>query len=328
MSTIRFIAGSGRSGTTWVQDALAEANRLRPVFEPLHPYVSSIGNRYAHRALAADDSHPDLVRFLERVGNGGGPKLWTRYRQQWRWLLPPASRFSTKQDAGRFQRHWVKFLRELPRMTRDAMRTEPVFKCIRANLMLPWIAQQLDSRVVLIMRHPAAVVESELRGGWTAQFALARFRNDARLHELTGGRYAGLLARDMGLVESLTLRWVIENQWVAEHAETAGIPVFHYENLRSSNPAEWKRLCAALDLTSVPNVELLVRPSQQSGTKRTEVPIELSPSPRWMKELQPDQLARLGAILREVGYRTYSIDDPYPESISSGRSVASSHRPC
>jgi len=40
MHGMKLIAGSGRSGTTWVLDALADANDLRPVFEPLHPMVS------------------------------------------------------------------------------------------------------------------------------------------------------------------------------------------------------------------------------------------------------------------------------------------------
>ena len=62
---MRLIAGSGRSGTTWVQDALAAANDLRPVFEPLHPAVSEIGARYAYRALSRNDEHPELQRFLQ-----------------------------------------------------------------------------------------------------------------------------------------------------------------------------------------------------------------------------------------------------------------------
>jgi hypothetical protein len=46
---IRIIAGSGRSGTTWVLDALAEANALRPVFEPLHPLAIPQARPFAYR---------------------------------------------------------------------------------------------------------------------------------------------------------------------------------------------------------------------------------------------------------------------------------------
>lgn len=312
MTAIRFIAGSGRSGTTWIQDALAEANSLRPVFEPLHPYVSAVGDRYAHRALSAEESHPDLEAFFLQTSLGGGPRLWTQYRQQRRWLFPPASKLSTRQDAGRFLRHWSKFLREIPRMTSNGIRTDPLVKCIRANLMLPWVANRVDRRVVLIMRHPGAVVESELRSGWNASFALDRFRADVRLRELTAGRYERLLAQSLGPVESLTLRWVIENQWVAESALKAGIPVFYYEQLRSSDGNEWARLCAKLELARIPEMAVLTRPSQQSGAGRTAIPLDLSKTPRWMRNLDIEQKRRIEGVLFAVGMELYSMDQAFP----------------
>lgn len=312
MTPIRFIAGSGRSGTTWIQDAIAAANGLRPVFEPLHPYVSKVGHRYAHRALPADEVHADLAAFLVEASRGGGPKLWTRYRQQWRWLIPPASNFSTRNDAGRFRRHWVKFLKELPRMTWDGMRRDPLVKCIRANLMLPWIARQLDCRVVLVVRHPGAVVESELRSGWNATFALERFRNDAKLREMTRGRYDRLLAQRLEPLESLALRWLIENQWISDKAESLEIPVIHYERLRSSDGDEWTRLCRSLDVAKVPDAGLLMRPSQQSDARRTEVAVEQPKTPRWSTNLTAEQKARLDAIFNAVGFSTYTMASALP----------------
>jgi hypothetical protein len=314
MSSIRFIAGSGRSGTTWIQDAIAEANGLRPVFEPLHPWISSVGERYAHRALGPNDSHPGLAEFLLKVGAGRGPRLWTQYRQQTRWLFPPPARFSTRQDMVRVARHWLKFLSEIPRMTRDGFRRDALVKCIRANLMLPWIARHLECRVILVMRHPGAVVESELRGGWTAAYAIERYRADPTLHRLTGGRYREMLSRQLGPVESLALRWVIENQWVAESAQLSGVPVFHYESLRSSERSEWARLCSALGVARVPEVSSLMRPSQQSGAGRTMIPIELSESPRWMRALTDLQKEQVSSVIEAVGLDTYSMSEALPRS--------------
>ncbi len=313
MTQIRFIAGSGRSGTTWIQDALASANRLRPVFEPLHPYVSEMGRRYAHRALSADDEHPELKDFLLGVCAGRGPRLWTQFRQQRRWLVPPAAEFWSKQDAGRTKRHWSKFLREMPRMTAYGLRRQPLIKCIRANLMLPWIAHHLKCRVALVVRHPGAVIESEVRGRWTASYALDRFRVDARLHELTQDRYRPLLSRSLNHIESLAMRWVIENQWVMAAAESNKIPVFHYEKLRlSENNSEWPLLCASLEVAQLPDRTILKRPSQQSGAKRTIIPISQSERPRWMRGLSPIQTREVQGILDAVEFRKYAMDDPNP----------------
>lgn len=319
MTPIRFIAGSGRSGTTWIQDALAAANRLRPVFEPLHPYLSAVGRQYAHRAVSADDEHAELKAFLVGVCAGRGPRLWTQYRQQLRWLFPPSAEFWSWQDAGRAKRHWAKFLKELPRMTADGFRREPLVKCIRANLMLPWIARHLECRIALVVRHPGAVVESELRSGWNASFVLERFKADERLHEITGERYRNLLARKLQPVEALTLRWVIENQWPME-AATHGIAVFHYEHLRSSAGGAWHKLCAALDLATVPDRETLARPSQQSGARREATPLAQPKSPRWMGGLSEEQAAQISGILEAVGFSGYAMDNPNPLPFGSTNS--------
>lgn len=309
---IRLIAGSGRSGTTWIQDALAKANSLRPIFEPLHPYVSAVGSRYAHRALSADEDHPDLASYLLDTCAGGGPRIWTRYRQQWRWLMPPIKDLSTRDAAGRCLRHWSKYLTEMPRLWRDGLRRDPLVKCIRANLMLPWIASRLGWRIILVIRHPGAVVESEVRSGWNAEYALGRFRSDGRLHELTQGRYAGLLARQLEPVEALALRWVIENQWIIEGAAAQGIAVIHYEDLRTSDRAGWARLCTALDLSTLPDAGELMRPSQQSGSGRAPVPLDQSGKPRWMSRLDREQTAQVRGILEEVEFEAYEMHDPLP----------------
>jgi hypothetical protein len=312
MNEIRFIAGSGRSGTTWILDALASANNLRPVFEPLHPYVSEVGREYAHRALSADEEHPKLKDFLLRVCAGHGPRLWTQYRQQRRWLMPPPDEFWSKKDAGRTKRYWGKFLRELPRMTVNGFRRQPLIKCIRANLMIPWIARHLPCRIVLVVRHPGAVVESELRGRWNAAYALDRFRGDRRLHELTKDRYLPLLGRKLTHVESLTLRWVIENQWVMETAKAQAIPVVHYESLRATGDDAWSSLCAALGTSKLPDRDTLTRPSQQSGSRRSVIPLAQSRTPRWMRDLGAADAREIQGILDSVAFREYSMDDPNP----------------
>jgi hypothetical protein len=320
MTGIRFIAGSGRSGTTWILDSLAEANGLRPVFEPLHPHLSEIGSRYAHRALSAEEEHQDLKQFLIDACAGQGPRLWTQYRQQRRWLFPPPADFNSKSDAGRTKRHWIKFLRELPRMFRNGLRADPLVKCIRANLMLPWIARHLECRVALVVRHPAAVIESELRGGWNAHFAVERFRHDRRLHELTHGRYQPLLSRRLNPVEALAARWVIENHWVTQAAAESGIAVFHYEHLRSSESDEWRRLCSTLGMPHVPSVGLLTRPSQQSGVARKAIPLSQPKNPRWMSSLTPDQKTDIRGILESVDFDGYALSEPNPL-----RAAAASH---
>ena len=74
------IAGSGRSGTTWVLDAIAYANGLRTVFEPLHPQGVRKARGFAYRYVEDTASEPELAAFLTHIFTGQLRCLWTKYR--------------------------------------------------------------------------------------------------------------------------------------------------------------------------------------------------------------------------------------------------------
>jgi hypothetical protein len=307
------IAGSGRSGTTWVLDALAVANDLRPVFEPLNPYASRVGSIYAHRAIAADEQHPELLSFYRRACAGREARLWTQFRQQRRWLLPAFTRLRCRDDVARFWKTWEKFLLEAPRLARMSLRNEALVKCIWSNLMLGWLARNLPCVVAVIIRHPGAVIESELRTGWNPNYAIERFRNDPRLRELTGGRYESLLNRSLSPVEALTVRWVIENQQNIESMAQNRISVHHYESLKSESVGAWRSLASALELTRLPDSRVLEKPSQQSAPENSDVTGGSTNGPGWMTRLASHEKAAVQRILDITGLNVYSMDSADPQ---------------
>jgi hypothetical protein len=304
---MRFIAGSGRSGTTWVQDALAEANNLRPVFEPLHPAVSEIGARYAYRALAADDEHPELKAFLRLAAAGRQHKWWTQYRLPGDRLVPRLRNLTTVKGAKVQYRQRLKFWRERQALAEASRRSVPLVKCIRTNLMLGWLTRQCGARVMLIVRHPGAVVESQFRLGsdqtWDPGPVLERYRQDARLDELTRGRYQRLLAQNLSRIEALTACWVIENQWPIAQAPADGVEVVFYERLRSQPEIEWRRACEALDLATIPPTSVLARPSQQSSTGAEAITSDA----KWLRTLTREQIDLMQGVLDEVGFDAYDM---------------------
>jgi hypothetical protein len=80
MNKLRLIAGSGRSGTTWVLDAVAEANKLRPIFEPLHPDSSRVAHEFGYAYLTREAERTDLKRFFTAIANNASRSVWTSYR--------------------------------------------------------------------------------------------------------------------------------------------------------------------------------------------------------------------------------------------------------
>jgi hypothetical protein len=323
MTMVRFIAGSGRSGTTWVLDALAKANRLRPVFEPLNPWASSIGFRYAHRALLPEDAQEELQEYLAAVFAGKRNRLWTQFRQQRQWIIPWEARFESPPDVTRFGRRTVRFVREAAGLASMSFRNEPIVKCIWANLMLGWLVTRMECRIVLIIRHPGAVIESEMRGGWKADDALKRFRDDARFHDVTGGRYVNLLERRLTYEESLALRWLIENQRFMEDVRQDAISVIHYEHLKANATGSWASLCAYLGLPRRPDPALLAQPSQQSSDRAKTNPAGTVESP-WLAALGPERCSRVQALLDEARFVAYDMSEPQPRPGSASDRVAAS----
>ena len=152
------IAGSGRSGATWLQDRIAEANGLRTIFEPLHPVGVPEAGKFSfnYRDAAVDD--PDLKKFMERVLTGNYRSLWMNYRirpDRFNFFRVGISTavFNARVLARNYKKYRVQGQHGL------------IIKFIRANLMLPWIIGQYDVKALLVTRHPCAVIASRLKLG-------------------------------------------------------------------------------------------------------------------------------------------------------------------
>ena len=127
-----FVAGMGRSGTTWVADLINHDGRHRVLFEPF---------------------------FSKRVKEATG----FEYLQ----YLPPRSDNAALAAAakailsGSLRNPWV------DRENKRVIHFRRLIKDVRCNLMLKWLSGIAPRmRVVLVVRNPFSVVNSWLRLGW------------------------------------------------------------------------------------------------------------------------------------------------------------------
>lgn len=312
----RLILGSARSGTTWVLDCLAEANDLRPIFEPLDPLESKLTARHANDCMASDDSNPELERLFRNLAAGSVHSRWIDYRGPRRlWLPRPEGNPRGTAYAKRWLRQWRSYLRTHMMMRTAVRRKETLIKCVRANLMASWLAQTIGFRIALIVRHPCAVVESQyrLRSPIVRNPGpvLARYRASERLHQQTEGRYLSLLHAELTTIEALTLNWVIENQWPIEQSEEAGYVVVPYEDLNARPEIAWPHLCSSLDLARIPSLDLLRRPSQ-SSERRANSSNHAQHEPRWRSNLTHQQLQAIQKILDLTECVYYNIKEIEP----------------
>lgn len=142
-----FVAGTGRSGTTWVAELINHANDFRVVFEPFHPVRSHPSLQLAGRPFPVPGSPSPLDDYLDSLLSGA-------FRSQWT---------DQYNDGFVYERRLI--------------------KAIRANLMLPWITDRHpDLRTILVIRNPVLNSVSRLQGGWPAPIEYFDSRAVRSLH--------------------------------------------------------------------------------------------------------------------------------------------------
>lgn len=311
----RLIAGSGRSGTTWILDAIAQANSMRTVFEPLLEYDPGAGAASACRALRPEHDDQALQTHWDRAFSGRLRSVWTDYRVRPERLLPSTAMLYSPRAWNTGMVRWLKLFRQRRRYGPTLRRRRILVKAIRANLMLEWLAEHFDVRIVVVMRHPAAVVESQLRLGgddWDPRPALAYYASVPGLLESLGREYRVLVESETTLAAALTLRWCIENA-AAQRAVSAGVGrLVYYEHLAEHRAAAWRDLVAGLALPNAPSQEVLTLPSQQASREFRNAGAEPR-RPGWMRRLDDSSRIEIAAILERLQIGTYTLDASGPQ---------------
>jgi hypothetical protein len=319
MDKLRLIAGSGRSGTTWVLDAVAEANGLRPIFEPLHPDSSRIAHRFGYAYLMRETEDDILRDFLSAIANNALHSLWTSYRIRPTRLQPTRQHFRSATELKSLLRIWKVLAHRLWTYRARERRTTVLVKCIRANLMLDWIKGNFDAQIVLLMRHPCAVVESQLRfpEHWDPYWLLSRYRSDDALIEGPLRERTDVLHQELSRPQALAAIWCIENLVPALQATANRYQIVFYEELLERPEEEWQRVAEGLGLAVVPGASLLQQPSQQSAVrlqKQERAGDNYSETyGSWRKRLSSTDIHQIAKVLDSFGVEFYTVSENRPE---------------
>ena len=311
----RVVAGSGRGGTTWILDALARANALRPVFEPLHPQGVPSASGFAY---ACDDGKamPDgCEAFFTDVFNGKLHTLWSDYRVRRDRLSPRLSTLSSRTLAREFYRRWRKLMRNRAKFRPLLAADQCLVKLIRGNLMLDWLHARFDARIVLVMRHPGAVVESQMRlsgTDWDPQRILQAYTSQPAFTHRFGERCAPILERPMSRAQAHAAVWCIENQLPLESQGHGVFCVAFYENLLEAPEPEWRRMANWLGLDEVPDEAVRKAPSQQTSEASLGQQLDSARNPAWMERLDRRDSDQVQGVLTAFGVETYCMDEPMP----------------
>lgn len=201
-----FIAGSGRSGTTWLQELINHRGDHRVIFEPFAHAVVPFCSHFNRRQYLRDSD--DSAEFLKPV---------------------------SKILSGDFRNDWTDQYNK-PKVYRKRL-----VKDIRGNLLLHWLHLRYpEIPIVFIMRHPCAVIASQLRMDWRMNVSFLLEQRE--LVEDFLEPYEYLMSRSLLNMDHLTLIWCVENYIPLEQFRGGEMLLVFYEELLLNPEREIERI--------------------------------------------------------------------------------------
>lgn len=214
------VAGSGRSGTTWLGETVAALTGAREIFEP----ILIDGDMDIATPKRWKLNYPDLLRnYLPYVRPDAGRE----------------SRYFQALDAifrGRMRNRWC------DGGVRPGLYRQRVIKDIRANLALAYIAEQWPGmRILWIVRDPRAVVASQLgRFGYDFEFGPQSVVFQPKLTADWLADHVAAIDAAASKAERLAHRWCVETMvplWQGVHRR-ANVLLVRYDALKA-DPSAW-----------------------------------------------------------------------------------------
>jgi hypothetical protein len=209
-----YVAGSQRSGTTWLASLLVEMYRCRLVFEPLR-----------------EDHVPDAVgcsfnRYLDPGAHDGALERYALDALSGRVRSPWSDRWNTVRVARR-----------------------RVVKEIGQNLLLPWIARRFPQMpVVLVLKHPLTSAFSAAELGWADRLAETLDQPELLAGPLSP--MAAVVREFSGMTDPFlrqVLRWCVETYVPVQLLDRERVVVVFFENLSRDPRREMDRVSSYLD---------------------------------------------------------------------------------
>lgn len=280
LSTAVVLAGSGRSGTTWVADMLTEGTGLQQIYEPLHPMFVS----QARVRTGFDGRDPYLRLYYLQADNDD-----FAWRQFWADVLE-----------GKVRNYWTNYGQTAWFPDRFLIKT------IRANLMLGYLYDQFCPQIVYLTRHPCAVVYSRLRKvpvPWHAD--VSDILSQDLLVEDYLRPWVAAIERERDLLGAQAVWYAVENMVSQRELATRRHYALSYEALSLDPEAEMERLFTYLGIDApCPNAERLAHPSRMTTTG-SFVPSPMARLSEWQNGLDATERRRILDWAHRLGVCTY-----------------------
>lgn len=271
------LAGTGRSGTTWIEEIINAGNDFRVMFEPFHQQKVP---------LLRDWSYRQYLRPDERSNE----------------YLGPAEAILR----GKVRNGWIDQFNE------RIFSNRRLIKDIRIQLMLKWISEVFpEIPIILLMRHPCAVAASKLKLGWDTH--LDEFLSQQQLMQDYLEPHRDVLTGAEDAFDRHLLMWCVENYVPLKQFAQGEILVLFYEHLCTEPHRQVDRIFSFIGMDAPEDV--LRRCSVPSALSRKESAIVAGTDmlDGWRRSVDETQIERALEILGLFGLDTVYGEGSLPK---------------
>lgn len=288
------IAGTPRSGTTWLMEVFAAIPGYTYLYEPINPIwfpkIRGVGFQ-SRTYLPPDTDWLEGKDYLEKTFTG---RVFS--------LLPP-------------------YKSEPEPIMHRLLGNKLIVKFVRLNRLLPWVAKRFQLRgIFFIIRHPCAVVASQLKTGFYGYFSgsppyhktsptLENVLNEASKIDVLDKELFKRLKSIKTQEEMLAAIWCLDNYIPLFSPKPHPWTTVIYEKLIKEEKNEFIRLFNKIGEREIPQsvIRHLKEPSMLTlGSERkviTNMDEQLS---KWKKILSEKQIERILKIVNDFGLDFYT----------------------
>ncbi len=269
------VACTGRGGSSWLAQMLGTLPGYHILWEQLHwrtnPESTSYGFGYPVYIPSGAEA-PTQQRYLEHVLRG------------------------RKLSAGINSSRYFQPLSLL-------LHRGYVVKFVNANMLLPWMTETFPVRAVFMIRHPCAVVSSQLvHGAWDG------LPKEHCYHEELFERHphlSSIYERIDAIEERLAFNWAVQNFVPLSSSSTRWITT-SYERLVTDELEEVKRLFEGLGESVPRETEKMFHRPSATTVESSNVAQDRNPLTGWTERLRPAQIDTILSVVQDVGIEAYS----------------------
>ena len=279
LSDAVFLAGTGRSGTGWVANIINYDNRYRYMYEPFSPRVVDTVAAFTWGLYIRPDDRSE--KYIE-----------------------PARRLLEGKVG-----HYPK----LDRANKRMFARKRLLKETRGNLWLKWLRVNFpEVKIVLLMRHPCAAVNSRIKRGNLVLFDQFLQQPALMADHLGPFKEAIERARDADEFDKRTYMWCINYYVPLRQFAPGDVHLAYYENFAEHPKEEVDKLFTFIGepyddrvFDAIKRPSEVTRPDAAIVTGRNVVS-------HWQQEVGPERTRRTIDILRQFGLDKIYSEDPMP----------------